>query len=149
MDDTFKTYFASFLLSFALLASLTGQAAELEFISQDQANALGEQFSGAGTPTETLFSRKKNWTCDMYGVRTRLQVQRGVKLYEWSSEKGAWKNGGAQPVIDYRLDKGTFSGRGPKVEDQIRATKEGRLISRLSSADDSHKVIAYSVCTAL
>lgn len=149
MDDAFKTYLSSFLLSFALLASLTGQASELEYISQTKASELGTQFTDANTPAESLLNSKKNWNCDMYGVRTRLQVQRGVKLYAWTSEDGAWKNSGASPVSDYRMSKGTFSGRNAKIEDQIRITSEGHLISRLTTADDTHKVLAYSVCTAL
>ncbi|MBX3020573.1 MAG: hypothetical protein KF799_02755 [Bdellovibrionales bacterium] len=151
MDDTWKRYLSSFLLTLALLSSLTGHAdsAELEFISQEQTTALAQTFEGASLSPEQLLQRNSKWSCDMYGMRTRLQVQRGVKLYEWSAHDKTWTNSGAQPVANYQLENGTLTGKTPRLEDQVRATREGKLISRLSASGDAPRVLAYSVCTAL
>jgi hypothetical protein len=86
----------------------------------------------------------------MYGVRSRLQVQRGINLYRWSRESALWKNGGAQPVTEYRYHtdhtRGELVGRTARLEDEVRLTADGQLISRLSASAPSAAVIAYSVC---
>lgn len=148
MDDTWKAYLSSFLLTVALLSSLTGHAADLEFISHEQTEKLATDFNKAAEATDALLTAKKEWSCDMYGMRTRLQVQKGVKLYNWSHASESWMNSGASPVAEYRLEKGVLKGKSERVEDQVRLTPDGKLISRLSTHGESPRVLAYSICTA-
>ena len=152
MDDIWKAYLSSLIFTIALLSSLTGQAASLEYISPELTKALAAEFSsaGLGDKDQALLKDKKAWTCSMYGVRTRLQVQHGVKLYDWSQAVASgWKNSGAQPVVDYHVEGGALLGKSAKVEDRVRLTKEGKLLSQLSLATPPHTVLAYSVCNSL
>lgn len=81
----------------------------------------------------------------MYGVRTRLQVKRGVKLYRWNS--ASWHNEGSQPVEDYKPDVSELVGLTPRFEDRVRVTKDGHIISQLSVTHPSRQVVAYSLCS--
>ena len=148
MDDAWKSYFSSLLLSMALLGAFLSHAADLEYISPEVTTRLADQFSAATLDGKDRI--QKAWTCDMYGMRTRLQIQRGIKLYELKpSTNGHWKNAGAGPVTEYRPAQGALTGKTDQVEDQIRITKDGHLISRLSLVSPPHTVIAYSVCSSL
>jgi hypothetical protein len=151
MDDVFRTYLSSALLTFALIGSLAGWAADLEYISPEQTKALADQFSGARLTEkdQQLLKTKKAWSCDMYGMRTKLQVQHGIKLYQWKSGSPDWTNTGAQPVAAYKLDNGTLVGKSNRLEDDVRMTPSGRLISRLTLASRPNTVLAYSVCSSL
>ena len=154
MDDLFKTYFSSLFLSLALLVSLTGRAFELEYISPERSTALANQFDNA-TLTEnqqSLLSQKKAWTCSMYGVRTRLQVQKAVKLYSWTSpSQGQWQNGGTHPVAKYVYQGKLLAlvGQTDQLQDEVRLTNRGQLVSRLSSRTAKSDVLAYTVCDAI
>ncbi|NJL23867.1 MAG: hypothetical protein HC902_00890 [Calothrix sp. SM1_5_4] len=88
-------------------------------------------------------------------MRTRLQVQRNVKLYSWAmlgETKTVLKNQGAQPVALYAVAENGESlvGRTPRLQDEVRMTTEGNLISRLSARSPARDVIiAYSICRSV
>jgi hypothetical protein len=148
MDDTWKTYLSSFILTTALLGSLAS-AVDLEYITPEQSSALADQFSTAQLTDadQSTISHKPTWTCDMYGMRTKLQVQRGLKLYDFSKDHGSLKNTGAQPVENYSYDKDALVGKTSRLQDRIRMTASGQLISQLSVVNTTpNTIIAYSVC---
>lgn len=153
MDDAFKAYLSSFVFTLALVAACTGHAADLEYISHEQGKALTEQFENAtmGPKEQALLAEKKAWNCSMYGMRTRLQVRHGVKLYEFTADSSnQWKNSGAMMVESYRLDgQGNLSAQNERVLDQVRVTADGKLVSRLTLATIPHTLLSYSVCEAL
>lgn len=153
MDDAWKAYFSSLLLTTALLGSLAS-AVDLEYITPAQSQELADRFSGArltDSDRQELATTKRNWSCDMFGMRTRLQVQRGLKLYEFqpASSAGQLKNGGAQPIESYTLENGALVGRSARVQDRVRVTGHGELISQLSLSSAPNSIIAYSLCHPL
>jgi hypothetical protein len=116
-------------------------ATEIEYIPKEKRASLHLQFENA-KPMSTV---KGAWTCDIYGMRTNLQVIHNLKLYDFSPALKTTENRGAQIVQVYENSKGEMSGKTDKVVDQLRASPKGELVSKLT---DSHSgdVIAYSVC---
>lgn len=138
----------SWMMFFYLYASFSG-AAEIEFIGEAKKSQLAKQFKNARFSVTTDFKTLKNqaWTCDMYGVRSGLQVQRALKLYRWAPGKGSkWHNEGAQVVTDYTAKSEALVGVKKRFEDQVKLTSDGQIISRLSLRAPPQTVIAYSVC---
>lgn len=145
MDGAKKVF--AFLMVFYCLA---GHAAEVEYISPERRAELESLFKEAQfTPAQdTSAIRSHEWTCDMFGMRTHLQVQRGLKLYKWA-EKLEWHNIGAQLVSDYKSEGSALVGHKGRFEDQVKISKDGQLVSRLSLTSPAGTVIAYSVCKIL
>ena len=129
-----------------MLASLVGHGLEMEYISPEKKQELERQFEEADFSSATAGALKqKQWTCDMYGVRTRLQVKRGVKLYNWKQQAN-WSNSGAQIVRDYKTENGRLVGITGPLEDQVKLSANGQIISRLSLTRPDRQVVAYAVC---
>jgi hypothetical protein len=128
---------------------MVGHALDFEYISPERRQELEMDFnSSAVKPLISNEIKHKKWTCDMYGVRTRLQVQRDVKLYNWKDDN-SWKNDGAQVIVSYTPEKDVLVGRTERFEDQVKLKADGRLISQLSLVKPNREVIAYSVCKSL
>ncbi len=148
MDDA-KLVLYSLLLAAALLGA-TAFTAEIEYIGPDKQKQLEDLFekSGYSEPKDTHSLKDAKWSCDMYGVRTHLQVQHALKLYKFSpdAKSTGWHNDGAQLVADYKAAPGALVGMHEKFEDQVKLTAEGRLISRLSVISPQKIVVAYSLC---
>lgn len=136
------------LLLFFFMSSVAAQAVEVEYISPQKQKQLEAMFNHAGFSArkDARIFKEKNWTCEMYGMRSRLQVQRGLKLYKWSND---WHNDGAQVVSQYKAENFSLVGRGDRFEDQVKITKDGQLISRLTLTSSKSTVLAYSVCKNL
>lgn len=137
---------------FILISSVIAQAAEVEYISPEKQKQLESMFKDAhfSMSKDAQILKAHGWSCDMYGMRTRLQVQRGLKLYEWNASDGnEWQNSGAQLVSSYKPEATALVGRRDRFEDQVRITKDGQLVSRLSLNTPEHTVLAYSVCKTL
>lgn len=143
-----KSILASVLLVVSLLTAVT-HGLDMEYISPEQKQQLVRDFEQAKLEkAESLLDKK--WTCDMYGVRSRLQVQRNVNLYSLKMDAGGrFKNSGAQVVTDYKNDGQALKGQTDRFEDQLRMTASGQLISRLSLRKDEPIVLAYAVCRSL
>jgi hypothetical protein len=150
MDDSWKSYISSFLLTAALLGNLAG-AVDLEYISPEKQDALAKQFSSAHMTLADKKQLEHEWTCDMYGMRTHLQVQHGLKLYDFRErDGGGLKNVGAQPVESYSFSAdGRLQGQTERVFDRVRLTAQGELIGQLSLNAPGQTLIAYSVCKSL
>ncbi len=128
---------------------MVGHALDFEYISPERRQELEKDFnSSAVKPLVTNEIKNKKWNCDMYGVRSRLQVQRDVKLYNWQGTED-WKNDGAQVVAEYTKEKDTLVGRTERFEDQVKMKANGQLISQLSLVKPSRQVVAYSICKSL
>ena len=139
MDD--KRLLSILLIFFASFAGAT----ELEYITPARQKELSRAFDGATSVRPT-----GSWTCDMYGVRTNLQIQRGVRLYEFGlAPSETVKNSGAQPVGEYSKTSTGWIGKTTRLEDEVRVTKDGKLLARLTLTEGSRSVLAYSVCQAL
>jgi len=132
-----------------VFAAAVSQALSMEYVSPEQKQQLVDDFEKAKLEKAEAVAGKA-WTCDMYGVRSRLQVQRDVKLYSLKRDaSGVFKNSGAQPVADYQPKDGALLGVSGRFEDQVRLTTDGQLISKLSVLQPERMVVAYSVCRVL
>jgi hypothetical protein len=152
MDDA-KFLLFTLILSSCLCGRTVASAAELEYITPERQHVLEQQFDHAafqGTHEEQKRLAEGQWSCKMYGVRSHLQVQSNLKLYKWSAPDGqAWHNGGAQLVSEYKPAAGALIGTHERFEDQVKLTKDGQLISRLSvNSPDAKVVVAFSICDA-
>lgn len=148
MDDTWK---ASLLSLFLLCANPAIAAVEdPEFVSQAQVDSLLLQFNSAkSTVDQTLLATHPQWTCNMYGVRSRLQIRRGLSNYNWSRQDDQWSNSGELPVGRYVQAKDGLQGTGERgVRDDVRQLGKDKLIARLSRQDSPDTILSYSVCTA-
>ena len=136
------------LIGLGLCLSLVANAIELEYISPDAKNKLALEFDQAVFSAKDADAiKQKKWNCDMYGVRTRLQVKHDMPLYRWDN-KESWHNDGAQVVNDYVEDAGSLRGKNARFQDQIKLNAKGQLLSRLSlnQPEGEAQVVAYSVC---
>lgn len=153
MDDT-KTVLTSLIASILLLVAGLSAHAELEYVSPEQRGDLEKLFNSSEFPAqkEALKLAGKTWSCDMFGVRSGLQVQRAVKLYSLSAPLEGqldWHNKGAQLITDYKSENKMLIGAQGRLEDRVKLTQDGRLISQLSIVTPEKAVIAYSVCKIL
>lgn len=150
MVDPRTVFFHSLVALFVTCASV--MAADLEYVSPQKQHDLEVQFAQAhfNADKDSARVRDHQWTCDMYGVRSRLQVQRGLRLYKWptssSTGSGAWYNKGAQIVSDYHPESAALVARNSRVQDEVKLTQNGELVSRLSLNTPQKTVLAYSVC---
>lgn len=147
MDVTRALLFSLFLIG----STPSYSVADVEYISPDQQAKIEAKFNEAsfdsGKDGETL--TKREWICDMYGARSHMQTQHGLKLYTLSNKSGEWHNSGAQLVSEYKAGASALIGRKDRFEDQVKITKEGLLVSRLSLNNAAKTVVAYSVCKTL
>jgi len=141
--DMDVTRFAALILFVYMSAS-----AEVEYISPEKTSQLEGQFDLASFDLNRDKDKLQNhvWVCDMFGARSHMQVQHGLKLYSW---KDGWKNSGAQLVDSYQADGVALTGRKDRFEDQVKLTKDGLLVSRLLLVSAKPSVVAYSVCKTL
>lgn len=151
MDDS-KNILASLIFSTLFLFGVVAHGMDMEFISLQQKAELEQRFAVAKFEMGDVAKvTNKKWSCDMYGIRSRLQVQRKVNLYSLNkeSQSGAFVNSGAQVVSQYTSKDNILKGQNERFEDQIRLTAEGQLISRLTSLKPVPSVIAYSICSEI
>lgn len=141
----------SAIFTFMFVFTLTAPAAEVEYISPERQHQLESLFNGAHfTGKDSQAIQAHEWICDMYGMRTKMQVQRGLKLYKWSNSGSAdWHNTGAQLISEYKGGSTALVGQKDRFEDQVKMTQDGQLVSRLALNNSEKTVIAYSVCKTL
>jgi hypothetical protein len=129
-------------ISVALAAShWRSFAAELEYIPLQKKIELRQAFAHS----KRLSFASGQWLCDMYGVGSGLQTLKSVHLYNFEQRKDGIYNRGAQgkTVSVYKFKAGDLEGKGVYVNDRIRQSSQGQLISELSHDGD---VVAYSRC---
>jgi hypothetical protein len=147
MDLSPDKFFLSFITLFITCATV--MAADFEYVSPQVQRELEARFDQArfNSSKSTKQLRNHEWTCDMYGIRSHLQVQHGVKLYRWP--EATWHNEGAQVTSDYKAEDTALVSRDSRFEDEVKLTADGQLVSRLSLKSPRKQVLAYSVCKTL
>lgn len=146
MSELRNGYLSSIIMCLGLLLSLIANGLEMEYISPEKSKELEQLFTKSSFEAKRSDKiKQKEWTCDMYGVRTRLQVQHGVKLYNF--KKDSWQNSGEQLVEDYKPESKELLGQTGRFEDRVRVTSTGQLISQLTVTSPSRQVVAYSLCS--
>lgn len=148
MDDavfkTLRILGVLFCLPFAV------RAADLTYVTPAQVDELQTTFAAASlTPDDlqTLIGTK-GWRCDLYGVRTRLQVRRDIDVYRFTRTipDAEIKNSGAQPITSYAIDAKSLRGTGEHgLIDEVRVTPKKELIAKLSIPERG-VTVAYTLC---
>ncbi len=145
MEDFKPAWMQILFFVLALLTPGLAQA-DLEYVSVEQRQVLREAFaSGAALGLAEL---RGKWKCDLFGVRTNLQVKRDLELYAWTGgdKPGLWKNQGAQLITDYRMSQASLIGATEQFEDEVKLTTNGILISQLTLLKPSRTILAYALC---
>lgn len=105
----------------------------------------------------------KNWNCDLYGIRTRLQVEKDLLLYSFRGLGDSMINKGAQPISRYSWTKIGLQGTNDKLTDVLRFSPDRQnLIAELSVdiadlpttnvletnslVSPRRRVVAYALC---
>ena len=148
------------LLTFIFTVAITPEAhgVNVEYLETARLDQLQTSFNQAskisGDALKTLNESK--WNCEMYGMSSRLQIEKNVKLYYFQGvEKDGsiheFKNKGAQVVTSYRTGE-ALKGINGSISDEVRMAKDGKLISRLeiqTSQSKTSRILAISVCEPL
>lgn len=132
-------------ISVGLLNSRLSSAASFEFVSPEQRSSLAQEFQLAHSPKSTELN--KSWNCDMYGMRSHLQVERNISLYKFDLKASKFINQGSHVVHDYQLSTKALVGSTSTLIDQVKITDKGTLIAQLSTKTPE-KIVAYSKCTS-
>ena len=149
MDD--KLFYPAFLiwLTSALLGlSATAAPLEYTYITPIERQNFVTQFEQAPPAAPSLDARigDRDWSCDMYGMRTQMQVKPQTRLYHFHHQGKTWQNSGALPIGHYAIQNGVLTGENQKVRDQIKISDRGQLISQLTTASKPAVVLSYSIC---
>jgi hypothetical protein len=129
------------LITGLILGLWQSLAFALEYIPPEKRQSLKSDFDAA----KPLSEANGKWVCDLFGVRSNLRVARGLRLYSFVLTNGVYENKGAQVVHAYKASDGEMRGSNEQVEDLVRQSKDGRLLSRLTNRK-TNDVVAYSVC---
>ncbi len=155
-----KFRFYSRLLTFIFTIAITpeAQAVGIEYLDNSRIDQLRGSFNSATqlTVSDLKSLNESKWNCDMYGMSTRLQVEKNVRLYYFQGVEKDGKieelqNRGAQVVTSYRIGEALKGTKG-SLSDEIRRSNDGKLISRLeieSPKTKTSRVLAISVCEPL
>jgi hypothetical protein len=148
-----KALFLHLVLASNLGASLSHAVpdAEIEHVSDTKVKELEQLFS-IGTPAEK--NRMKSlheslWSCDLFGVRSRMQVIRGAKLYSFVLSGDTVQNSGSQEVKLYQIQKGELQGDSRHITDHIRFLSRNHLIARMTTKAGSPETVAFATCKSL
>lgn len=107
-------------------------AMELQAIPQQQVHALQEQFKISKAPQLKQVA-DKNWSCELFGMRSRLVVLKQNHFYRFSKASGHHlHNNGAQIVKNYRVTSNEWIGHVGPIMDRVRLSNPHTLISELS-----------------
>lgn len=128
-----------------------GHQGNIEFIEDSQVTALVELFDHASPIGVRVLNDRilgKKWSCDLYGIKSRLQKVRGVQLYDFSKSGAGYKNTGSQVTKAYSIQRGNFIGTRENLKDQVRLLEDGRLISRLRHNSKDSADLAIATCVS-
>jgi hypothetical protein len=137
-EPSLKTQICTLFLAFF---SLTAQAVEIEYIPPAKRAELKSDFDKS-TPIKEIEGK---WSCEMFGVRSGLQVAHDVKLYDFKKLDSGYKNSGAHFVTSFSIKSGEFTGSARNMNEMIRRKSDGKLISRLTP-EGTNDATVYSVC---
>lgn len=141
--------------SFADQPRPKGSEKTLEYISLDQSKQLLQQFNMGKRP-ELEDLKGLELVCDMYGVQSRLQAEKDLRLYNFEIEPQPTKekpvklsNRGSQITKNYVFEATGLFGEKGSLRDELRKSESNRWISQLSFRRDHEaepKIIALSLC---
>lgn len=118
-----------------VIYSVMAESRQIEFVSQDQVIALQKKFEHSQSLDTTKMKgiTGRDLKCTMYGLKTRLQVERNVLLYKFQTAGAHYQNQGAHVVENYRFDGRDLVGFQESLVEIVRWDESQKLlISRLS-----------------
>ncbi len=151
MDDLLRRISLLFIATFSI-ATARANEISLEYVSPQRKLDLERDFANARfSQSDRDSAQNRVWNCEMVGVRSRMQVQRDLKLYKLVMLPGsnALNNSGSHIIRKYEFKDNALIGQNERFEDQVRMTSDGRLIAKLTALKPQTMVISYSVCRSL
>lgn len=161
----FRYLFAAVVALIVVFMMPTAEAIDIADINDRVVEKIQLDFKSSLAPTKSSLSEKPNWSCQLYGMRSRLQTTKKADFYRFSPKIARIDNGGSQIIRSYTLSEAGLKGNNGPIVEVIRKTKDGRLIGemalKVNRADKSRstaakkvksiantelEVIAYSVC---
>lgn len=136
------------LVSFGVTAA---PSTEIEHVSDAKVAELEQLFS-IGAPAEKDRIKRLHqslWSCDLFGVKSRMQVIREAKLYSFLVEGSSLQNLGSQEVKSYSLDGGELKGSSARISDHVRFLSRNHLISKITTKNDAPEALAYAICKSI
>lgn len=144
----------SSILSFSIFAGSGALAipnTEIEHVSDAKVAELEQLFS-IGAPAEKSRIQKLHqslWSCDLFGVKSRMQVIRDAKLYSFLVEGSSIKNLGSQEVKSYSILAGELTGSSARISDQVRFLSRNHLISKITTKSETPEALAFAICKSM
>lgn len=138
-------------LGFAVLSAPLAFS-EMEHVSHKQSEVLTRLFEAANDIDKASVDNlvNKSWNCTLYGMRSRMQVERNLKLYAFNQEGSTLKNQGVQVIQKYKLESKQLKGINGSLEDHVRINNKGEIITRLSLLKKPKpSVVAYATCRSI
>lgn len=156
-----------------ILAGETTLALNLKNISSAQVNKIRTKYQHASSlqsPQDQQWVLSQFWKCDLFGVRTRLQMEKDIKLYIFKKLNATDRispeiisNTGAHPIKSYQWSSQGLKGVSKPLIDVLRLSSDRKeLISEMSTPEENSrgtkvesipsltqpksKVVAYAIC---
>lgn len=121
----------------------SADANDIQVISEGKIQSLEADYQSAASPSVNQL--RKPWNCNLFGVRSRMQVQKHDKYYDFTGDNSVVKNGGLAPMRQFNMTSNEWSASNGRWTERLRITSDGTLVSQLSAADDG-RVLAYVHC---
>lgn len=131
-----------------------GAYADIEHVTEIELASLAEDYK-AGIPIAAKDLSKlsdSKWKCDMYGARSKLQVERNVSLYHFKTPTSSRISNQSAPFAgSYKINGETLTSVQAGVQDSIKWRQVGsEFITELRIAEGPENgIIAYSRCHAV
>ncbi|MCB0407775.1 MAG: hypothetical protein KDD34_06175 [Bdellovibrionales bacterium] len=125
---------------------------QIEHISNSQVKELDQLFKISAPISSSNALQKLDgtlWSCELFGVRTRMQKLKDVRLYQFVMDNKSLANVGSQKIKNYHISNGSLTGSQDTLQDQIKMTSGSNLISKLSTTGKHSKAVAYATCAQL
>ena len=123
-------------LAFVLLLGFSASAINIKNVSNEDLSRLQQRFRLFQSPSSPLARQQvlnKPWTCDFYGIRSRMQVEKDLLLYSFNESDSKVVNRGAQPIKNYRWTEAGLKGSNDRFLDVVRVSHDrSQLVAELS-----------------
>ena len=123
-------------MALVLLLGSSASALKLKNVSNEDLSRLQQAFRLYQAPTSPIARQlilNRAWTCDFYGIRSRMQIEKNLLLYSFNQSKSQVVNRGAQPIKTYRWTDTGLQGTNDRLLDVVRVSLDRKhLVAELS-----------------
>ena len=127
----------------------------LEYLPREDAAQLIKNFDSASAPALDELDGLE-LVCDMYGLQSRLQAEKSIRLYHFQKQKietdkttKKMFNFGAQITKEYKFEGQSLVALKGSLKDELKKISDQKWISKMTFKSPElkeEKVVAISVC---